>query len=138
MDNENKFDKDNYGSMWLEQNAKVVRKGSFQLMGHKFYGMVVEKQNAQGETQHEMMMSLGLLHLNVDKMSDRSPDLSGKIRSPLWTKDDEGKLEFKNWKLGIWAKEAENGTPYSSLGFTELEDEDEKPFPKEEDGKPAF
>ena len=87
-----------------------------------------------------MYVSMGLLHHNKaeTKLNERSPDMGGTVRSPLWTKDEDGELMFKKWKLGIWAKESEKGVPYSSLGFTEKDDEDERPFPKEEDGKPTF
>lgn len=126
MNNDNKFDNNGYGSMWIEKNAKVVRKGSFQLEDEKFYGMVIEKQNNEGKVQHEIYVSMGLLHINKaeDKLNERSPDMSGRVKSPLWgQKDHEGKLKFKQWKLGIWAKESESGVPYSSLGFTEVEEE---------------
>jgi hypothetical protein len=115
MDNDNKFDNNGYGSMWLEDKAKVVRKGSFQLEDTKFYGMVIEKQNNEGKVQHEMYVSMGLLHINKpeDKLNAKSPDMGGRVKSPLWgQKDANGELAMKKWKLGIWAKESESGVPY--------------------------
>ena len=125
MDREKDYDNDGYGSMWLEQNAKVVRKGSFQLEGKKFYGLVIEKQNQQGDIQHEMYVAMGLLHINKpeDKISAKSPDMGGRVRIPFG----------KTYKLGIWAKESEKGVPYSSLGFTEVDEvneEEEESFSK--------
>ena len=134
MDREKDYDNDGYGSMWLEQNAKVVRKGSFQLEGKKFYGLVIEKQNQQGDTQYEMYVAMGLLHINKpeEKISDKSPDMGGRVRIPFG----------KTYKLGIWAKESEKGVPYSSLGFTEVddvnEDQESEPVKPVEDGSPKF
>ena len=142
---DNNFDKDNYGSMWIEKDAKVVRKGSFFLEGHKFYGMVVEKVNDKGQTQYEFYQSLGLLHINKpeEKLSSNSPDMGGRVKSPLWgQKDKENKLAFKTWKLGLWARESESGVPYSSLGLQEIDevndDLDTPPNEPKETGKPQF
>ena len=134
MEKEKDYENDGYGSMWLEQNAKVVRKGSFQLEGKKFYGLVIEKQNQQGDTQYEMYVAMGLLHINKpeEKISDKSPDMGGRVRIPFG----------KTYKLGIWAKESEKGVPYSSLGFTEVddvnEDQESEPVKPVEDGSPKF
>ena len=134
MEKEKDYENDGYGSMWLEQNAKVVRKGSFQLEGKKFYGLVIEKQNQQGDTQYEMYVAMGLLHINKaeEKISEKSPDMGGRVRIPFG----------KTYKLGIWAKESEKGVPYSSLGFTEVddvnEDEESEPVKPVEDGSPKF
>ena len=59
------------------------------------------------------MVSLGLLFLKDEKKSEKAPDMSGKVN-----------LNNKSYSLGAWANESEkSGHPYTSLKFTELDDE---------------
>ena len=55
------------------------------------------------------------MHLNNEKMSEKSPDMGGKVS-----------VAGKTFKLGCWAKESEKGVPYTSLGFQEVDDDKEK------------
>ena len=75
------FDNDNYGAMFSDPDAKILRKGTFHLDGKKYYGMVIEKKNNEGQTQYEMLVSMGLLHYNApeNKKSEASPDMGGKV-----------------------------------------------------------
>ena len=55
------------------------------------------------------------MHLNDEKMSEKSPDMGGKVT-----------INGKSFKLGCWARQSEKGVPYTSLGFQETEDDKEK------------
>jgi|TARA_R110001592_G_scaffold239469_1_gene499403 hypothetical protein len=105
------YDDEKKGYLWHENNSVIERKGSFTIDGKKYYGAIIKSHNDKGEYKYEFMASLGLLHLNAEKRSDKSPDMGGKIT-----------LNNKVYKLGCWARESENGTPYTSLGFTDAEE----------------
>ena len=117
MDNDKQYDDELRGYLWHENDSSIERKGSFTIQGKKYYGAIVKSLNDKGEAKYEFVMSLGLLHLNTNKMSEKSPDMGGKVT-----------LNGKIFKLGCWAKESEKGTPFTSLGFTEV-DEDESSAP---------
>ena len=114
---ENKeYDDELQGYLWHENDSVIHRKGSFTIEGKKYYGAIVESKNNKGDSKYEFMMSLGLIHLNEEKLNPKSPDMGGKV-----THND------KQYKLGCWAKTGqESGTPYTSLGF-QLIDEADKP-----------
>lgn len=117
-DGDKKFDDMNSGYLWHENDAVIERKGSFVVRKDaegkdvKEYGALVKSFNNKGEVKYEFMVSVGLMHLNTDKKSERSPDMGGKIY-----------LHKKNYKLGCWARESEKGTPFTSLGFDEIQDD---------------
>ena len=113
MSNEKQYDDELSGYLWHENDSTVERKGSFTVDGKKYYGAIVKSLNDKGEAKYEFVASLGLLHLNQNKMSERSPDMGGKIT-----------LNGKTYKLGCWAKESEKGTPYTSLGLEEVDEEE--------------
>ena len=110
MDNDN----EKKGYLWHETNAQVLRKGTYTINGKKRYGGILKSQNNKGEDKYEFFECVGLLHLNdpQQKKSERSPDMGGKITQDCQT-----------YKLGCWARESEQGTPYTSLGFQEIEEE---------------
>ena len=105
------YDDEKKGFLWHENNSVIERKGSFTIDGKKYYGAIIKSHNDKGEYKYEFMASLGLLHLNEEKRSDKSPDMGGKVT-----------LNNKVYKLGCWARESENGTPYTSLGFTDADE----------------
>ena len=114
MPEDRKYDDEKRGFFRHENNAEVLRKGSFTIDGKKYYGAIIKSENNKGETKYEFLMSLGLLHLNEDKLTEKSPDMGGKIR-----------FEGKQFKLGCWAREDRFGNPYTSLGFNPVEDGNE-------------
>ena len=108
------YDDEKKGYLWHENDATIERKGSFVINGEKKYGAIVKSFSKQGQPKYEMMMSIGLMHLNSDKTNDRTPDMGGKVT-----------IDGVIYKLGCWAKETSNGNPFTSLGFREVqEDED--------------
>lgn len=106
------YDDEKKGYLWHENDATIERKGSFVINGEKKYGAIVKSFNAQNEPKYEFMISTGLLHLNTDKQSDKTPDMGGKV-----TIDDVV------YKLGCWAKESKEGVPFTSIGFQEVNDQ---------------
>lgn len=121
------YDDEKKGYLWHENDAVIERKGSFVINGEKKYGAIVKSFNAQKEPKYEMMMSIGLLHLNTDKQSDKTPDMGGKVT-----------VDGVVYKQGCWAKESKDGIPFTSLGFQEVNDQasgNEQPV---DDKKVAF
>tara|TARA_R110001592_G_scaffold240987_1_gene501404 strand:+ start:343 stop:720 length:378 start_codon:yes stop_codon:yes gene_type:complete len=106
------YDDEKKGYLWHENDAVIERKGSFVINGEKKYGAIVKSFNAQNEPKYEMMMSIGLLHLNTDKQSDKTPDMGGKVT-----------VDGVVYKQGCWAKESKDGIPFTSLGFQEVNDQ---------------
>lgn len=123
-----KYDDEKKGYLWHENDAKIERKGSFVINGEKKYGAIVKSFNAQNEPKYEMMMSIGLLHLNTEKRDERTPDMGGKVT-----------IDGVVYKQGCWAKESSAGIPFTSLGFKELiEDEQGEGFSANTDKKIPF
>ena len=112
-----KYDDEGRGYLWHENDATIERKGSWTLQGKKEYGAIVKSFNAQGEPKYEAMVSIGLLHINTEKKSDKSPDMGGKV---TWN----GKV----YKFGGWAKESESGSPFTSVGFSEITEENDSNY----------
>jgi|TARA_R110001599_G_scaffold169606_6_gene359563 hypothetical protein len=108
------YDDEKKGYLWHENNSVIERKGSFTIEGKKYYGAIVKSHNDKGEFKYEFMSSLGLLHLNEEKRTEKSPDMGGKVT-----------INNRVYKLGCWARESEGGSPYTSLGFTEVAEEGE-------------
>lgn len=111
------YDNEKSGYLWHEVDAEVVRKGTYTVGGKKRYGGIMKSKNNKGEDKYEFFECVGLLHLNdpQSKKSERSPDLGGKVT-----------VDGEVYKLGCWARESENGSPYTSLGFKEMQEEQEK------------
>ena len=103
------YDDEKKGYLWHENSAVIERKGPFVINGEKKYGAIVKSFDKQGEAKYEMMMSIGLLHLNNEKRSDKTPDMGGKVT-----------IDGVVYKQGCWAKESKDGTPFTSIGFQEM------------------
>tara|TARA_R110002012_G_scaffold189332_3_gene356539 strand:- start:930 stop:1313 length:384 start_codon:yes stop_codon:yes gene_type:complete len=109
------YDDEKKGYLWHENDSTIERKGSFVINGEKKYGAIVKSFNAQGEPKYEFMMSTGLLHLNAEKQSEKTPDMGGKVT-----------IDQVVYKLGCWAKESNSGTPFTSIGFQEVKEDQNK------------
>jgi len=162
------YDNNNYGAMFSDPDAKILRKGTFHLDDVKYYGMVIQKKNNEGMTQYEFLVSMGLMHYNAPetKRQANSPDMGGKVTMPLVRNADykrymeqleelaadnedlnkiyKGLVKHdvpSRYKLGIWAKESDKGVPYSSLGFEAIDEDIEtstEPEQPVDDFKPKF
>ncbi len=106
------YDDEKKGYLWHEKDATVERKGPFIINGEQKYGAVVKSYNKHGEEKYEMMMSIGLLHLNTEKQSEKTPDMGGKVT-----------IDGVVYKQGCWAKETKDGVPFTSIGFQEVENQ---------------
>ena len=115
MTDDKQYDDEKKGYLWHENDATIERKGSFMINGEKKYGAIVKSFGKQGEAKYEMMMSIGLLHLNADKTNERTPDMGGKVT-----------IDGVVYKQGCWAKETSNGTPFTSIGFREEKEDQVK------------
>lgn len=116
-----KEDREGSGYLWRENTAEIIEKGTFTLNGRVRYGGIIKSKNSNGEDKLEFFECIGLLHVNDanSKMSEKTPDRGGKVT-----------IDNEVHKLGCWNKEAENGTPYTSIGFKKF-DENYSPVKKE-------
>ena len=119
------YDDEKKGYLWHENDATIERKGSFDINGEKKYGAIVKSFNAQGEPKYEFMMSTGLLHLNTEKKSDKSPDIGGPI---TWNNNQ--------YKFGGWKKMSDKGNEYTSVSLRVKDDEDTSSFKSEVEEAP--
>ncbi len=106
------YDKELKGFLWHETGSIVLRKGTLQIKGEELYSAIIKSQNNRGEDKYELMISVGLLHLNDAKKSERSPDIGGPIS---WN--------GVSYKFGGWKRVSEKGTEYTSVSLR-LKDED--------------
>mgnify|MGYP003150154563 CR=1 FL=1 len=106
-------DKELRGYLWHETGSTILRKGNLQIEGEELYSAIIKSKNKKGEDKYELMISVGLLHLNTEKKSDKSPDIGGPI---TWNKNQ--------YKFGGWKKMSEKGTEYTSVSLRVKDDED--------------
>ena len=111
-DNDKKYNDELIGYLWHDNDSTILKKGSFTINGKKEYGAMIKSFNNKNEVKYEFLVSLGLIHMNIDKKSEKSPDMGGRIT-----------FNGSSYKLGCWEKETQTGTPYTSLGFDLLDAE---------------
>tara|TARA_R100000655_G_scaffold77938_1_gene117303 strand:+ start:31509 stop:31862 length:354 start_codon:yes stop_codon:yes gene_type:complete len=110
------YQKEKKGRMWPETEAKVIRKGSLMLQGKKRY-VAILKTFINGEHKYELMMSVGLLHTQEEKLSPKSPDIKGPV-----TIDGESYL-FSGWK-----ETSEQGVSYTNVSLLAKTNEKNQDF----------
>lgn len=117
--------KEGQGSLWHENNCKVIRKGKIKIDGQERYSSILEYTNNNGEKKYELAISAGILYINnpEDKKSEKSPDIGGAIT-------------FNNTKFtfGGWRNIRDNGEEWTGV---QLKPKDEKPFPNNYDDSNA-
>ncbi len=121
--------KNNSGSLFHETKVTVPRKGKFKLNDKEIYGAILKYEDNNGNEKYELVASLGLLHYNPPetKRTPTTPDIGGKI---TW-KD-------KVYKCGGYANQTSKGVDYTSLRFTEIDEEGNLIIPDKEGDKAAF
>ena len=62
------YDKELKGFLWQETGSTILRKGTLQIKGEELYSAIIKSKNNKGEDKYELMISVGLLHLNTEKM----------------------------------------------------------------------
>ena len=107
------YDKELKGYLWHETGSTILRKGNLQIEGEELYSAIIKSKNKKGKDKYELMISVGLLHLNTEKKSDKSPDIGGPI---TWNN--------KQYKFGGWKKMSEKGTEFTSVSLRVKDDED--------------
>ena len=65
--------KEGQGSLWHENNCKVIRKGKIKIDGQERYSSILEYTNNNGEKKYELAISAGILYINnpEDKKSEK-------------------------------------------------------------------
>ena len=120
MSNEGYKMKEGNGTLFRENKCTVHRKGSWLLNGRKRYGGILESTNDKGEKKYELFECVGLIYTNSqeEKKSERSPDIGGAVT-----------IDNIKYKFGGWARESDQGVPYTSIGFDEKEEEKKEEVP---------
>lgn len=119
------YDKELKGFLWQETGSTVLRKGTLQIKGEELYSAIIKSKNNKGEDKYELMVSVGLLHLNTEKKSDKSPDIGGPI---TWNNNQ--------YKFGGWKKMSDKGNEYTSVSLRVKDDEDTSSFKSEVEEAP--
>lgn len=141
--------KDRKGTMWKENNCKVVWKGSIHHKANaddpydngqdKYYSIlktVMKDKYGNSKSKFELVQSVGLLYLKDDKFnSGNPPDIGGPVTVDL----GDGKTVSQ--KFGGWLQtNEEKGTQYLSVGLVdsyknkeEDQSQDEEMFPPSQD-----
>jgi|MDSY01.1.fsa_nt_gb hypothetical protein len=106
----------NRGSLWHENNVKVVRKGKIKFGEKEKYCSILKFEDKDGNEKFELAVSVGLLHYNSpeEKRSPKSPDIYGKI---TW--------EDEVYKFGGYANVTDNGTEYTGVRLRPESEEQE-------------
>ncbi len=118
------YDKELKGFLWHETGSTVIRKGTMQINGEEIYSAIV-KTKVKGEDKYELMVSAGLLHLNEEKKSERSPDIGGPI---TWNN--------VQYKFGGWKKVSDKGNEYTAVSLRVKDDEETVAHKTEVEGAP--
>ena len=112
---ESKFELEElYGSLWHETNCTVVRKGKIKINGQDRYASILKYTNPQGEDKYELAFSAGLLRINDDKRSEKSPDLYGRIT-----------FDTVPYKFGGWRNITTSGSEWTKVQLEIKEDEEQ-------------
>ena len=130
--------KEGQGSLWHENNCKVIRKGKIKIQNEERYASILEYTNNGGEKKYELSISVGLLYLNKpeDKKSEKSPDIGGAIT-----------FNDTKYTFGGWRNVRDNGDEWTGIQLKPKEENsfgnqginnDEKPFPKDQNQDEYF
>lgn len=106
------------GRLWVEPDAVIHKKGSITLNGKKRYIAFCESKNNLGKPKYELLMSVGLLFVNSDKLNEKSPDISGNIT-----------IDLEKFKFSGWKNETMDGTPVTDVKITEFIDKEKDDYP---------
>lgn len=112
--------KPNTGSLWSENNCKVVRKGKIKFGNDEKYCSIIKYEDKEGNEKYELAISVGLLHYNApeDKYKPTSPDIGGKIT-----------VDSKVYKFGGYVNTTNAGDEYTGVSLIpENEDQDKPKF----------
>ena len=75
------------GTLWTETESVIHKKGSIthRVTGEKRYIAICESKNNEGKSKYELMMSLGLIYVNMigGTAIKASEDILGFLVNPL-------------------------------------------------------
>jgi len=114
-----KYDNELKGVFFPESKSDVVWRGNLTVGGEKGYYTIVKSHNREGKEKHELMKSVGLVHLAKpeDKTNQNSPDIGGRVQ-----------IDTKSFKFGSWFQQSESGLDYLSASLKDLSNEEVAPF----------
>ena len=134
--------KDRKGTMWKENNSKVIWKGSIHHKNDpydandtgfdKYYSILktsMKDKYGNENAKFELVQSVGLLYLKDGNASENAPDIGGPVTVDL------GNGQTVSQKFGGWVNvNEEAGTKTLSCGLVDAvkKDASESPFPTEE------
>ncbi len=140
--------KDRKGTMWKENNSKVIWKGSIHHKKDpydenekgvdKYYSILkttMKDKYGNPNSKFELVQSVGLLYLKDGNAGENTPDIGGPVTVDL------GNGQTVSQKFGGWVNvNEEAGTKTLSCGLVNpiKKEESDSPFPEEvvDDGLP--
>jgi len=140
--------KDRKGTMWKENNSKVIRKGSIHHKKDpydenekgvdKYYSILkttMKDKYGNPNDKYELVQSVGLLYLKDGNANEKAPNIGGPVTVDL------GNGQTVSQKFGGWVNvNEEAGTKTLSCGLVDAvkKEESDSPFPEDvvDDGLP--
>ena len=140
--------KDRKGTMWKENNSKVIWKGSIHHKKDpdnenekgvdKYYSILkttMKDKYGNPNDKYELVQSVGLLYLKDGNANEKAPNIGGPVTVDL------GNGQTVSQKFGGWVNvNEEAGTKTLSCGLVDAvkKEESDSPFPEEviDDGLP--
>jgi len=128
MSEEKKYEQqEKSGALFIDSEAQILRKGSVlwekaqteDEKDDKRYFALIESENNLGKKKIELVMSVGLVFVNNNKIAENSPDISGGIT-----------IDGIGYKFYGRKKETKDGQPFTQIKLVEKdEDEENKKLP---------
>ena len=113
---EDKYEKT--GRLWIEPDAEIHKKGSITLNGKKRYIAICESRNNLGKPKYELLLSVGLIFPNNEKLKETDPDISGNVY-----------IDNQKYRFSAWKNEATDGTPITDVRLKEWIEKTENDVP---------
>ena len=113
------YDDELKGAFFTESKSQVLWRGNLTVEGTKGYYVIVESSNRDGKIKHELMKSVGLVHMTDEgqKTNQNSPDIGGRVQ-----------IDNKSYKFGSWHQRTDSGLEYLSASLRALSEEKDAPF----------
>jgi uncharacterized protein (DUF736 family) len=107
-------DKELKGSLFVDRDVEVVKKGTIQINGKKKYVSLLKCRSQNGDEIYEISISAGRVFVNNQKTNEKSPDMGGNIT-----------VDGVAYKFGGWNNIDKRGQTY--LGCN-LQEKNDSPF----------
>ncbi len=117
------YDNTNRGALFPTADRALIRQGQVHFGPTAEDIAVVKATTKTGKTIFEVYQKIGAVFANIDKKTEKAPDMSGKVS-----------YSGVEYQMAGWAQTSQNGLKYTSVAVTPPEDQPEQQEgPSEED-----